>query len=148
MNKKLLVLRGLPASGKSTYAKKILADSKVGSVVRINNDELSLMMFGSSYAKYQYSATLLHRIRANIIREAFRNHAELVILDNTNLNKNGLDVLRKLADACGAEFEIDDEFLDVPIEVCIERDAQRANPVGADVIGKMYLQLLKERPIE
>jgi len=145
MTKRLLVLRGLPASGKSTYAKKILAESKVGSVIRINNDELSLMMFGTAYAKSQYSATLLHRIRANTIREAFRNHAELVIIDNTNLTKNGLDVLRKLADACGADFEVNDDFLSVPLEVCIERDAQRANPVGADVIGKMYLQLIKEK---
>jgi len=35
-SKKLLVLQGLPASGKSTYAKKLLADYPAGYALRIN----------------------------------------------------------------------------------------------------------------
>jgi predicted kinase len=143
-NPKLLVLRGLPASGKSTYARELLASYPVGSAVRINNDELSLMLFGSAYAKSDYSANLLGRVRANLVREAFRNHAELVIMDNTNITAKGVASLRKLAGECGVEFELDESFLDVPLAVCLERNAGRENPVPEKVIIEMS-RLLDEK---
>jgi predicted kinase len=134
---KLLVLRGLPASGKSTYARELLASCPAGSALRINNDELSLMMFGSAYAKSEHSGNLLGRVRANLVREAFRNHYDLVIVDNTNLVAKGVASLRKLAGECGADFELDDSFLDVPLAVCLERNAGRENPVPENVIIEM-----------
>jgi hypothetical protein len=140
---KLLVLRGLPASGKSTYARELLASYPAGSVVRINNDELSLMLFGSAYSKSEHSGNLLGRVRANLVREAFRNHFELVIMDNTNLNAGGVGSLRKLAGECGADFELDDSFLDVPLAVCLERNAGRENPVPENVIIEMSRSLDK-----
>jgi predicted kinase len=140
---KLLVLRGLPASGKSTYAREVANSYPVGSAVRVNNDELSLMMFGSAYAKSDYSANLLGRVRANLIREAFRNHAKLVIVDNTNLTDKGVNSLRKLAEDCGVEFVLEDCFLNVPLAVCLERNAGRENPVPEKVIIEMARLLQK-----
>lgn len=134
---KLLVLRGLPASGKSTYARSLVASLPVGSAVRINNDELSLMLFGSAYAKSDYSANLLGRARSLLVRESFRNHAELVIMDNTNLTAKGVESLRKLASDCGADFELDESFLAVSLEECLERNARRENPVPEKVIIEM-----------
>jgi len=134
---KLLVLRGISASGKSTYARELLALYPAGVVLRLNNDDLSEMLFGSAYAKSEYSGNLLGRVRANLVREAFRNHFELVIMDNTNLTAKGLASLRKLADEHGADFEVDDRFLSVPLSVCLERNARRENPVPENVIIEM-----------
>lgn len=134
---KLLVLRGLPASGKSTYARELVASYPAGYALRINNDELSTMLFGSAYSKSAYSGNLLGRVRANLVREAFRNHFELVVVDNTNLVAKGVASLRKLAVECGAEFEINDSFLNVPLAVCLERNAGRENPVPENVIIEM-----------
>jgi len=141
---KLLVLRGLPASGKSTYARELLASCPAGVALRINNDELSQMLFGSAYAKSNHSGNLLGRVRANLVREAFRNHFELVIVDNTNLVDKGLASLRKLAGECGADFELNESFLDVPLAVCLERNAGRENPIPENVIIEMSRLLGKK----
>jgi predicted kinase len=105
--------------------------------LRINNDELSQMLFGSAYAKSNHSGNLLGRVRANLVREAFRNHFDLVIMDNTNLTDKGLASLRKLAGECGADFELNESFLDVPLAVCLERNAGRENPIPENVIIEM-----------
>jgi predicted kinase len=79
-----------------------------------------------------------------LVREAFRNHAELVIMDNTNITAKGVASLRKLAGECGVEFELDESFLDVPLAVCLERNAGRENPVPEKVIIEMS-RLLDEK---
>jgi predicted kinase len=134
---KLLVLQGLPASGKSTYARELLATNPAGSVLRINNDELATMLFGSAFGGGDYSAQLLGKVRAELVRQAFRNHYSLVIMDNTNLNPKGVKSLEKLAESCGVEFELDNSFLEVSIKECLRRNALRANPVPEKVIIEM-----------
>jgi predicted kinase len=133
----LLVLQGLPASGKSTYAKELLAARPVGSAVRINNDDLATMLFGDAYARSEYSAQLLGKVRADMVRQAFRSHVQLVIVDNTNLNPKTVDGLKRLAASCNARFELDSSFLEVPLEVCIARNATRPSPVPEKVILEM-----------
>jgi predicted kinase len=135
--KKLLVLQGLPASGKSTYARELLALAEVGTALRINNDELSAMMFGSSFAPSSNSSQLLGKVRAEIIRNSFRLGYELVIVDNTNLSPKTFKSLQRIAEDCDAEFELDNSFLDVPIEECLRRNASRENPVPENVIWEM-----------
>jgi predicted kinase len=134
---KLLVLQGLPASGKSTYARELLASSPAGYALRINNDDLSTMMFGSAFGGGANAAQLLGKLRADLVRLAFRNGFELVILDNTNLNKKSVDRLRKLAEDCEVEFELDDSFLSVKVFECLRRNALRENPVPDSVIIQM-----------
>jgi hypothetical protein len=46
----------------------------------------------------------------------------------------------------GAEFIVVDNFLNVPIEKCIERDSKRDRVVGADVIRKMAKPVEKLKP--
>jgi predicted kinase len=140
---KLLVLRGLPASGKSTYARQLLADNPAGSVLRINNDELSLAMFGSAYGGGRNTARFLRELRIEMLQLAFRSGYELVILDNTNLSDKVVDEYQRFADKCGVEFELDDRFLSVPASECVERNAKRENPVPASVIFEMARLLQK-----
>jgi predicted kinase len=138
--KKLLVLQGLPASGKSTYAKELLNSLEEGTALRVNNDDLSTMLHGKSYTpgiSDSRASQLLGKIRAEIIRNAFRLGYELVIVDNTNLSPKTFKSLQRLAEDCGAEFELDNSFLDVPIEECLRRNAVRENPVPEKVIWEM-----------
>ena len=134
---KLLVLRGLPASGKSTYARQLLADNPAGSAIRINNDELSEMMFGTSFGGGRNTATLLGKLRVEMIRIAFGMGYALVVVDNTNLSDLVVDNYRKLADSLGVDFELDDQFLAVPAYECLERNSKRENPIPASVIMEM-----------
>lgn len=134
---RLLVLQGLPASGKSTYARKLLAESVAGYALRINNDDLATMMFGSAFGGGQNSAQLLGKVRADLVRQAFRNGYELVIMDNTNLNPKAVKSLERLAESCGVDFELNDTFTNVPIVECLRRNALRSNPVPEKVIMEM-----------
>lgn len=134
---KLLVLQGLPASGKSTYAKQLLADLPAGYALRINNDDLATSMFGSAFGGGANTAQLLGKLRADLVRLAFRNGYQLVILDNTNLTAKGVKSLERLAESCGVEFELDKSFLSVPVAECLRRNALRQNPVPDKVILEM-----------
>jgi predicted kinase len=142
--KKLLVLQGLPASGKSTHAKELLASAEEGTALRINNDELSLMLHGRTFTPGDPKASqLLGKIRAEIIRNAFRLGYELVIVDNTNLSPKTFKSLQRIAEDCDAEFELDNSFLAVPIEECLRRNATRETPVPEKVIWEMA-KLIRE----
>lgn len=142
--KKLLVLQGLPASGKSTHAKELLALAEEGTALRINNDELSLMLHGRTFTPGDSKASqLLGKIRAEIIRNSFRLGYQLVIVDNTNLSPKTFKSLQRIAEDCDAEFECDNSFLDVPIEECLRRNALRENPVPEKVIWEMA-KLIRE----
>jgi predicted kinase len=142
--KKLLVLQGLPASGKSTHAKELLALAEEGTALRINNDELSLMLHGRTFTPGDSKASqLLGKIRAEIIRNAFRLGYQLVIVDNTNLSPKTFKSLQRIAEDCEAEFECDNSFLAVPIEECLRRNAMRENPVPEKVIWEMA-KLIRE----
>lgn len=63
-----------------------------------------------------------------------------VVCDDTNISNRTLGDLRSIANNCGAEFEVNDSFMQVPIEECFKRDLQREHPVGKDVIERMYYQ--------
>jgi predicted kinase len=134
---KLLVLQGLPASGKSTYAKELLAEYPAGYALRVNNDELATMLFGTAFGGGEKAGQLLGKVRADLVRQAFRNGYALVIMDNTNLNPKAVKSLERLAESCGAEFELDNSFLSVPIAECLRRNATRENPVPEKVIYEM-----------
>jgi predicted kinase len=141
--KKLLALQGLPASGKSTYARNLIALAESGTAMRVNNDELSAMMFGETFAPSLNSGKLLRKMRAEIIRNAFRLGYKLVVVDNTNLAPKTLNELERIARDCDAEFELDNSFLDVPIEECLRRNAMRENPVPRNVILEMSKNFYK-----
>jgi predicted kinase len=142
--RKLLVLQGLPASGKSTYATELLASLDEGTALRINNDDMSRMWYGRTYTPGDSKASqLLGKIRAETIRNAFRLGYELVIVDNTNLSPKTFKSLQRIAEDCDAEFELDNSFLDVPIEECVRRNALRENPVPEKVIWEMA-KLIRE----
>jgi predicted kinase len=140
---RLLVLQGLPASGKSTYARELLDAYPEGQVVRVNNDDLTEAMFGSAFVRSSDISNMLSRVRSEIIRQAFANHAELVVVDNTNLNPNTVKSLHRLAEKLGVEFEIDDRFLSVSVEECLRRNAFRENAVPDGVIYDMARLLVK-----
>lgn len=144
----VLVLRGLPGSGKSTWAREHAAQAVPGTVVRINNDDLAQMLFGDPWgSRSKDSAALLAGARLGLLNAALANPSvRMVIVDNTNLAVKTVKALESAARTAGATFIVDDRFLSVPVAVCIERDAQREASVGRDVIEKMSKQASGLKP--
>lgn len=132
---KIIMLKGLPASGKSTWAKE---QQKLGSFVRISKDDIR-QMFGGYSSRREKDVI---RIRNRLIEEAIAIRRN-VIVDDTNLNPVHERTLMQLAKKLGAKFEINDSFLEVSPEECIERDLHRGEKaVGASVIWDMYYKWL------
>lgn len=137
----LFITRGLPGSGKTTYARHFLDNSRVGSVVRLNRDDLRKMMLPSGYKEPVYIAEeLVTKVQQGQIVELLRGGVD-VIIDDTNLRARSVRTLAQLALKAGASWSCVD-FLDVPVEECIRRDAIRFSSVGEEVILRMYNKYL------
>ena len=133
---KILMLKGLPASGKSTYAKELVA--KDHNWVRVNKDDLRAMMNGGVFSGKLEKQIV--RIERKLAEDALKI-GKSVVIDDTNFNPDHEEYFRRLAKMYMEEFEV--KFFDTPLEVCIERDNKRPNGVGEAVIRKMYNQYLK-----
>lgn len=134
---KLLMLKGLPGSGKTHYAKQLCKDGWV----RVNKDDLRAMLHDSHWSKHNEKQVIA--IRNIIIEQAFKD-GKSVVVDDTNFAKYHENTLKGIADRHEANFST--KFIDTPLQVCINRDIKRANGVGKDVIMSMYNKYLKPTP--
>lgn len=137
---KVIMTKGLPASGKSTWAKEWISEKR--GRVRINRDDLRLMMSGTT--KMEHAATceaLVLAASLNILRNALILDRD-VVCDNTNLNPQTVKHFLKVCDEMGAEVEW--KVFNTSMEECIRRDSQREQPVGAEAIQTMWRKHQKE----
>ncbi|MEE1753151.1 phosphatase domain-containing protein [Streptomyces sp. SP18CS02] len=126
------VMTGLPASGKTTAARRLQAESE-GRMRRVNLDDLRTMLDvpspdrGRSHAHEQ---TVL-AIQDAAVRAAVDGGFDVVV-DNTHLTPH---IPKRLKAAVGGEaaFVVHD-FTDVPVEECVRRDAERERTVGEEII--------------
>jgi predicted kinase len=149
LTKKVILPRGIPGSGKSTWVSEQLATHPAGTAVRLNNDDLSVMLYGQLWGNMFNNASkeLLHHLRLAMLETFLKQeYITHVYVDNTNLAVNTVKALQDVALLHGAEFIVVDDFLNVPIEECIERDSKRDRVVGADVIRKMAKPIEKLKP--
>jgi len=141
----LTITRGLPASGKTTWAKQYQA-TEAPRAARVNRDDLRRVMHGglvgANWAERQVSVA-----QRAAVEELLRAGVD-VICDDTNLRARVVRDFAGIAAECGADFEVKD-FTDVPLEVCLERDATRPEPdrVGEEVIRGMHQRYLAGRPL-
>lgn len=139
---KLIITRGLPASGKSTWAKQwVLEDPEHR--VRINQDDIRLML-----GKYWVPSRekLVQEIQFDAVVEALSKEFDVVI-DNTNLNKKVLDGFDRLIKTF-ENYEIEyKDFFDTPLSVCIERDKNRDLQVTEKVIRSFYNNYKDKYPL-
>jgi predicted kinase len=136
----LTITRGLPGSGKTTWARQLAG------AVRVNRDDLRRMLHGGhiglGWAEVQVT------IAQQALIEALLRAGVNVISDDTNLTGRAVGALTKIATDCGANVVIKD-FREVPLEVCIERDAQRDEDsrVGEAAIRDMHRRYIARRPV-
>lgn len=128
---KLIVLKGLPASGKSTKAKEICAQ---GDWVRINRDLLREMLHFGKWSGRNEDLVVDTEKRIAYLAIA---DGKSVVVDDCNLNPRNEDMWREVAKDI-ATFEI--LKIDTPVDECVKRDAEREKSVGRDVIVNMALQ--------
>jgi predicted kinase len=140
----LTMTRGLPGSGKSTWAQKQVLEQPAGAVVRLTKDLLREMLHAGRWKGDRTERQVL-AARDTLIG-LFLARGTDVIVDDTNLHPRHERRLRQLAEEHGATFAVKD-FTDVPLRTCIERDLRRPRSVGEGVIRAMHRQFLSP-PVE
>ena len=135
---KLYVLVGLPASGKSTYAKEKLKSEET---IVLSSDELRKELLGNE--SDQTNNEIVFRTLYARAREYLQN-GKNVVIDATNINikaRRGL-----LSNFAKMPIERIAIVFAAPFEICIERDKSRERTVGEEVIKKFLYRF--EIPME
>jgi predicted kinase len=154
---KIILTRGLPASGKSTWAKEFVKNSN-GKAKRVNKDDLRETIDAGVYSKP--NEQLILEARDALVDVWLTNDIETIIVDDTNFEEKHFERMKEIADQQRYKHECKylttditveyKDFLDVSLDVCLERDALRAKPVGEKVIKDMHqryiLPTIKEVP--
>ena len=130
----LYICRGLPGSGKTTWAKEAIRQAGFW-VRRVNQDDLRDMSDNGIYSSEREFG--ISRMRNACITQLLLL-GYTVISDDTNIAVHTCRELRTIADIAGASIVVV-EFA-VPVATCIERDAKRPKSVGRDVIVDMAVR--------
>jgi predicted kinase len=128
---KVVVLVGLPGSGKSTYLERIGA-------VGLSSDEVRRLL-----ADDETDQTIHERV-FRTVRHLLRQRLEIgravTYIDATNLKPEERKPYVEIGKSFGCEVEA--VFFDVPLEVCRERNAHRARVVPEEALTAMAAKLI------
>ena len=140
--KRIILTRGIPASGKSTWAKQeVLKDPEHS--IRISRDDLRNMS-GKYWVPEREDYIIA--CRNQLLNLAICVGFDTIILDDMNLNPKDFDYVFTAIDKANKvikdtknqyKIEIKD-FTNVPLDICIKRDSKRENPIGEKVIRDIF----------
>lgn len=135
--KKIIIMRGLPGSGKTTRAKELASELRAdnGEVFRINRDLLRKMLhFGDWTAKNEgVTVEVANAIVRGLLAKPDTGKKRFIIIDDTNLTDKHVERWTTIAKEGGATVETID--IDTPVDTCIMRDAPR----GEDSVGALKI---------
>lgn len=135
---KVKFLKGLPGSGKTTFAKKFV--EKNADWVRVSRDDLRNMR-GKYWLPKQEK--LISAWEQENIASALE-YKYNVVVDATNFNKKYVEEIKDLCKMVDSNVEFETKFFDVSLEKCIKRDLERPNSVGEKVIRNFYKKYIEE----
>lgn len=137
---RLVITRGLPASGKTTFARAWVAED-VQSRARVNRDDLRASLFaGHGVLGHTLEEVVTTAQRAQV--QALLERGTSVVVDDTNLRLRFARAWAEIAADVGAEFEVHD--LPTPVEECIKRDEAR-QAAGQRFVGRAVIEDMAKR---
>ena len=134
----LVITRGLPASGKTTWARGWANQPER---VRLSRDDLRQQLFnvegvGTSQQEAVISDLLHTQTRG------YLNNGISVVIDATNLRLRHAREYATIAHETGADFRVED--FDTPVDRCVERDRHRHDK-GGRLVGEQVIRDMAER---
>ena len=131
----LRIMRGLPASGKTTIARTWVA-SRPADRVRVSRDDLREQLFGTAVGHGHHDEELVTAAERAIVVAALRS-GRSVVVDDTNLRARHARAWADLAVAEGVCFGVDD--VDTPVDRCVDRDVARG-AAGGRLVGEEVIR--------
>lgn len=138
---KIILVQGIPGSGKSTWAKKWVEEDPIHRV-RWNNDDCRKMC-GPYWIPERED--FISEIRKKFLNEAMREHKDIVI-DDMNLSQKTINYYDDLIEEFNTfntykkenMYTIEYKLFNTPVEECIRWDALRPNPIGEKTIKEIH----------
>lgn len=125
----LILLVGIPGSGKTTYAEKYIEEHP--GTVHLSSDKIREELWGNEATQGDNNEVFsLMQSRAIEVL----NNGLSVLYDATNVTRKDRAYIISL---CPKFVKIECHIVWAPIETCIERDAARERTVGKEVIDRM-----------
>jgi predicted kinase len=135
----LIICRGIPASGKTTFAKEWI---KEPGRIRVSRDDIRMQCFG---VEFGCDENLVTKIEHGIISSALQNGTS-VIVDDTNIRHKYVKAFADIGYRYGADVQI--KHFDIDLDVAIERNNNRERKVPQSVIKDMYNRLKSSASID
>lgn len=142
----VIITKGLPASGKSTFAREWVKNDP-DNRVQVEKDEIrkdGRLFKGGEYIHKRGDEKIVIKERDRLIEQALSS-GKSVVSSDTNLVKKHIAQITNIAKRYGASVETK-SFLDVPLADLIERDGKRDDSVGEQVIRRMFHEHVKTLP--
>jgi len=131
--KRMILMIGVPGSGKTTLAKKIAEKG----FHYINADGIREELYGNAAEQGD---------KEEVFNLFFQRLEELlligtdVIIDNTNLNPKQRKPILERAEQFGY-IDVQLWLLDVPLDLCLARNKSRERIVPEDIVSNMFVEL-------
>ncbi len=131
--KKLIILVGVPGSGKTTLASKIAERG----YDCLNADSIRQELWGNPAD--QREPERVFAIFFKKLEELLAQGRDIII-DNTNINqKQRRPIIERAANAGYTDIQL--WLLDVPLDLCLERNRNRDRAVPEDIVANMFMTL-------
>lgn len=130
-NLEILILIGIPGSGKSTFSKDFVRNNS--DWIRVNRDDFRDMLKTSQTCENKVE-DMITGLVSDVISSSLSRKLN-VIVDNTNLK---IKYINAIIEEFKYSANINYRVFDISKDKAIERDRNRDKKVGALVINKMY----------
>jgi predicted kinase len=142
---KVIILRGIPGSGKSTWVDNYIEDTmeSLAVVNVLSRDKIRAEQFGDANTGFGVDEELVTRLffeeYENLLKSATGPYSRHIIIDNTNIF---WDHVLELADlAYEYDIPVETVLIDVGLDEALWRNAGRDRVVPEEVIRGMHTQL-------
>jgi predicted kinase len=128
---RIIILVGLPGSGKSTYLENIGVTALSSDLIRqlLADDATDQTIHGRVFNTIRY-----------LVRQRLAIGRQVTYVDATHLTPDERRPYIKIAQAYGCKAEA--LFFDVPLEVCLDRNRGRARVVPEEAVRAMAAKLV------
>lgn len=135
----IVVICGLPASGKSHFAETFFKDS---GRKRVNRKEIRRLLyemtnFGATWSESKFAAVdefLVKHVERKIIEHLLQNRQK-VLVDSTGVSVSSREAYLSIASQMRRTVGV--ILLNTPAQKCLERNRKRPDPVPETVISNL-----------
>lgn len=126
---------GIPGSGKTSYARRYLAQA-----LRVSLDDIRLMLTGVAFdPRYETAVIAVGHAALEVLLARAHAWRQDILLDATNVTRDRRRQYLRLAEQY--RVPVVAVYVETSLEKALARDSVRPDRVGAEVVERYYRQL-------